>query len=238
MATGSYVTYYRVSTDRQGRSGLGLEAQREAVATFLNGGDWKVIAEFQEVESGRDDDRPELAKAIARCRLTGSKLLIAKMDRLARRVSFIANLMDGGVEFEVANLPGMTRFTAHIYAAVGEEEARMISERTKAALAAVKARGEKRLGNPRGFAGKVYREGGKARARMADDFAARVGPMIREMRDQGLSLRAIAARLADMGIRTANGGDWAAATVKGVLDRLAEVGEATAPRVLIPVRLR
>ena len=220
MATGRYVTYYRVSTDRQGRSGLGLDAQREAVAAFLDGGDRKVVAEFQEVESGRDDDRPELAEAVARCRLTGSKLLIAKMDRLARRVSFVANLMDSGVEFEVANLPGMTRFTAHIYAAVGEEEARMIFERTRSALAAVKARGEKRLGNPRGFAGKVYREGGKARARMADDFAARVGPLVRQMREEGMSLRAIAARLAAMGIRTARGGDWAAATVKGVPERL------------------
>jgi DNA invertase Pin-like site-specific DNA recombinase len=219
VATGCYVAYFRVSTDRQGKSGLGLDAQRDAVAAFLDGGDWKVIAEFQEVESGRDDDRPELAKAVARCRLTGSKLLIAKMDRLARRVSFVANLMDSGVEFEVANLPGMTRFTAHIYAAVGEEEARMISERTKAALAAVKARGEKRLGNPQGFAGKVYREGGKARARMADDFAARVGPLARRMREEGLSLRATAARLTAMGIRTARGGEWAAATVKGVLDR-------------------
>ncbi len=151
--------------------------------------------------------------------LTGSKLLIAKMDRLARRVSFVANLLDSGVEFGVANLPGLTRFTAHIYAAVGEEEARMISERTKAALAAVKARGEKRLGNPQGFAGKVYREGGKARARMADDFAARVGPLARRMREEGLSLRATAARLTAMGIRTARGGEWAAATVKGVLDR-------------------
>ncbi len=179
MATGRYVAYFRVSTDRQGRSGLGLDAQRDAVAAFLDGGGRKVVAEFQEVESGRDDDRPELAKAVARCRLTGSKLLIAKMDRLARRVSFVANLMDSGVEFEVANLPGMTRFTAHIYAAVGEEEARMISERTRSALAAVKGRGEKRLGNPRGFAGKVHREGGKARARMADDFAARVGPLTR-----------------------------------------------------------
>ncbi len=177
MASGCYVAYFRVSTDRQGRSGLGLDAQRDAVAAFLDGGDCKVVAEFQEVESGRDDDRPELAKAIARCRLTGSKLLIAKMDRLARRVSF------------VANLPGMTRFTAHIYAAVGEEEARMISERTRSALAAVKARGEKRLGNPQGFAGKVYREGGKARAKMADDFAARVGPLVRQMREEGLSLR-------------------------------------------------
>ena len=105
MAAGRYVAYFRVSTDRQGRSGLGLDAQREAVAAFLDGGGRKVVAEFQEVESGRDDDRPELAKAVARCRLTGSKLLIAKMDRLARRVSFVANLLDSGVEFEVANLP-------------------------------------------------------------------------------------------------------------------------------------
>ena len=153
--------------------------------------------------------------------MTGSKLLIAKMDRLARRVSFVANLMNSGVAFEVANLPGMTRFTAHIYTAVGEEEARMISERTRSALAAVKARGEKRLGNPQGFAGKVYREGGKARARMAaDDFAGRVGPLARRMRAEGLSLRAIVARLTAKGVRTARGGDWAAATLKGVLDRL------------------
>jgi DNA invertase Pin-like site-specific DNA recombinase len=216
MAAGLCVTNFRVSGGRgQAAGGLGIQAQQDAVAQFLNSGDWEVVASFVEVETGRDDNRPELSKAIQRAKLTGSKLLIAELDRLARRVSFIANLMDSGVEFEVANSPGMTRFTVDIYAAVAEEEARMISERTTAALAA-KARGVK-LGNPRGFAGKVHREGGKARAEMADAFAQELALMVRPLRDPGMTLRQIADRLIGMGIRTARGGRWHAATVKGVL---------------------
>src|SRR4051812_13399101 len=142
MAVGRFVAYYRVSTDRQGKSGLGLEAQREAVRSFLDGGSWMLTAEVTEVESGKRNDRPELDRALGLCRLYGATLIVAKLDRLARNVAFISKRMESGVDFPQAN-----RLTVHILAAVAEHEAAMISQRTKAALAAAKARGIK-LGNP------------------------------------------------------------------------------------------
>ena len=134
--TRRFISYLRVSTDKQGRSGLGLEAQREAVARYLNGD--KLVAEFTEIESGKRDDRPELAKALAACKLYGAKLVIAKLDRLARNVAFIANLMNSGVEFLAVDFPQANRLTIHILAAVAEHEREMISQRTKAALAVVR----------------------------------------------------------------------------------------------------
>src|ERR687884_1412512 len=148
MASGRWVAYYRVSTAKQGASGLGLEAQREAVAGYLNGGNWQLAAEFVEIESGRKNDRPELAKALAMCRRIGATLIIAKLDRLARNVAFVSNLMESGVEFTAVDFPTANRLTIHILAAVAEPQREMISARTKAALAAAKARGTK-LGNPR-----------------------------------------------------------------------------------------
>jgi DNA invertase Pin-like site-specific DNA recombinase len=131
--TGSYVAYYRVSTQRQGRSGLGLEAQQDAVRNHLNGGDWRIVGEFTEVESGKRKDRPKLAAALAACRVHGAKLVIAKLDRLARNVAFVSALMEAGVEFEAVDFPQANRLTIHILAAVAEHEAKVISERTKAA---------------------------------------------------------------------------------------------------------
>src|SRR3954447_15475515 len=133
MAGGKWVAYYRVSTAKQGASGLGLEAQREAVAGYLNGGNWQLAAEFTEVESGRRTDRPELAKALAACRRIGATLIIAKLDRLARNVAFVSNLMESGVEFVAVDFPTANRLTIHILAAVAEHEAAMTSTRTKAA---------------------------------------------------------------------------------------------------------
>src|SRR3954466_1761959 len=147
VASGKWVAYYRVSTAKQGASGLGLEAQREAVAGYLNGGNWQLAAEFTEVESGRKNDRPELAKGLALCRRIGATLIIAKLDRLARNVAFVSNLMESGVEFVAVDFPTANQLTIHILAAVAEHEREMISARTKAALAAAKARGTK-LGNP------------------------------------------------------------------------------------------
>jgi hypothetical protein len=141
MANGKFVSYIRVSTQRQGRSGLGLEAQRDAVTNHLNGGRWSLIAEVVEVESGKRSDRPKLAEALRLCRASKATLVIAKLDRLARNVAFIANLMESGVEFVACDMPQANRFTLHILAAVAEHEAAMISARTKAALAAAKARG-------------------------------------------------------------------------------------------------
>jgi DNA invertase Pin-like site-specific DNA recombinase len=142
-----FVAYYRVSTDRQGRSGLGLEAQQKAVRDYLDGGAWEIVAEFVEVESGKRADRPELARALDACRKHKARLVIAKLDRLSRNLAFIATLMDSGVEFVAVDNPHANKLTIHILAAVAEHEREMISERTKAALAAAKARGKK-LGTP------------------------------------------------------------------------------------------
>lgn len=141
MAEQRFVTYFRVSTDKQGRSGLGLDAQREAVSQFLAMRTASVIAEFTEIESGRKDDRPKLKEALAICQRSKATLLIAKLDRLARSVSFVAGLMDGDTDFLALDLPHASRFVLHIMAAVSEHERQIIGERTKAALAAAKATG-------------------------------------------------------------------------------------------------
>src|SRR5207248_11540648 len=145
--SGKFVAYYRVSTDRQGKSGLGLDAQREAVTSYLNGGSWQLVQEFVEVESGKRADRPQLAAALAACRKHKAKLVIAKLDRLSRNLPFVATLMESGVEFVAVDNPHANKLTIHILAAVAQHEREMISERTKAALAAARARGTQ-LGNP------------------------------------------------------------------------------------------
>ena len=143
MAHGTWVSYLRVSTGRQGRSGLGLEAQRKSVEDFLNGGHWQLVKEFVEIESGKKTDRqrPVLAEAIKACRLYGAKLVIAKLDRLSRNAHFLLGLKEAGVDFVAADLPTANRLTVGIMAMVAEVEGRMISERTKAALAAARRRG-------------------------------------------------------------------------------------------------
>ena len=143
MATGKFIAYYRVSTVRQGRSQLGLEAQRHAVRSYLDGGRWQLVEEIVEVESGKRSDRPELARALGLCRLHHATLVIAKLDRLARNVEFISNLMNSNVEFVAADMPHANKLTVHILAAMAEHEAEAISVRTKLALAAAKARGRK-----------------------------------------------------------------------------------------------
>jgi DNA invertase Pin-like site-specific DNA recombinase len=143
MPKRKFVSYLRVSTARQGISGLGLEAQRASVAGYLNGGDWTLVQEVLEVESGKRNDRPALAEALKLCRKHKATLVIAKLDRLARNVAFISNLMESGVEFIAVDMPQANRFVVHIMAAVAEQEADAISKRTKAALQAAKERGTK-----------------------------------------------------------------------------------------------
>src|SRR5262249_9460343 len=145
---GKFVAYYRVSTDKQGKSGLGLEAQRKAVLDYLNGGTWHLVGEFTEIESGKRNERPELVKALAACKRNKAKLVIAKLDRLSRNLAFIATLMDSGVEFVAVDNPHANKLTVHILAAVAQHECEMIAQRTKDALQAAKARGVV-LGNPR-----------------------------------------------------------------------------------------
>src|SRR5271156_1088024 len=166
MASGKFISYLRVSTARQGVSGLGLEAQRESVASYLNGGRWALVREVVEIESGKRNDRPAIAEALRLCRLHRATLIIAKLDRLARNVHFISSLMESGVEFVAVDFPQANRLTVHILAAVAEHEASMISARTKAALAAAKARGV-RLGGQRGSLSRMGRMAFKGNATSA-----------------------------------------------------------------------
>ena len=214
---GKFVAYYRVSTDKQGQSGLGLDAQRAAVMTYLNGGPWKLIAEFTEVETGKRADRPQLQQALAACRKHKGKLIIAKLDRLSRNLAFIATLMDSNVEFIAADNPHANRLTVHILAAVAEHERAAISERTTAALAAAKRRGVK-LGGPRLAAAR--KASIKVRSEAADAFAANVRPIIKEIQASGVSsLRGVARALTARGIRSPRGRDWSDVQVAAVLRR-------------------
>jgi DNA invertase Pin-like site-specific DNA recombinase len=221
MTLQRFVTYYRVSTQRQGRSGLGLEAQQAAVTAFLTSRNGLVVGEYREIESGRKNDRQQLAAAIQMCRLTNSTLLIAKLDRLARNVAFISALMESGIDFTAADFPEANRLTVHILAAVAEHEAMMISERTKAALAARKARGLP-LGNQASLR-PADREGaaraGAAWSKKAADHAAMVLPAVLQMKGAGMSLSAMARDLAKRGFMTVRGGRWTAAQVSAVLRR-------------------
>jgi DNA invertase Pin-like site-specific DNA recombinase len=207
-----FVSYFRVSTVRQGQSGLGLEAQRAAIASFLPGTGGTNRAEFTEVESGKNSSRPELAAAVRLCRESGATLLIAKLDRLARNVAFIANLLESGVRFIAVDMPNADRFMLHVYAAVAEEEARRISERTRAALAAAKSRGV-RLGRTSEQLAATNRD-------TAERFAARVGPMIHVwLTKDGMTMRSVADKLNAMKVQSARGGEWHAASVCRVHQR-------------------
>ena len=215
-----FVAYYRVSTDRQGRSGLGLEAQQKAVAGYLNGGAWELVGEFVEIESGKKSDRPELARAIETCRKHRARLVIAKLDRLSRNLAFVATLMESGVEFVAVDNPHANKLTIHILAAVAEHEREAISERTKAALAAAKARGM-RLGTP-DPKGAVKRMHAALKANTVR-FAANVLPIIREIQASGhTSQNAIAGQLNGRKVATARGGKWTHVQVRQILDRMSE----------------
>jgi DNA invertase Pin-like site-specific DNA recombinase len=225
MSTKRYIAYYRVSTARQGRSGLGLEAQKHAVQQYLNGGSWVLSESFLEVESGKRSDRPQLAAALAACRLHKATLVIAKLDRLARNVAFVSALMDAGVDFVACDFPTANRLTIHILAAVAEHEAHAISQRTKAALAAAKARGTV-LG---GYRGRSGTEADCERARVAqkagaDQRARDLAATIEAIRATGhTSLRAIGRQLTARGIPTSRGGGWSASQVSSVLTRIASL---------------
>jgi DNA invertase Pin-like site-specific DNA recombinase len=209
-----FVAYYRVSTGRQGRSGLGLEAQKSAVLAFING-NAELVAEFTEIESGKRADRPELERALTACKKLKAKLVIAKLDRLSRNLAFIATLMESGVEFVAVDNPHANKLTIHILAAVAQHEREMISERTKAALAAAKRRGQ-RLGNPNLRAAQKRATATlKANARR---FAANIRPIIQDIMRTGIiSHNAIAAELRKRNVPTAQGGEWTHVQVGKIL---------------------
>jgi DNA invertase Pin-like site-specific DNA recombinase len=236
-----FVSYLRVSTDKQGRSGLGLEAQRAAVDRYINGGNWKLLKEYLEVETGKADDRPELAKALHHAKVTGATLVIAKLDRLSRNVRFIAELQESKVRFVCADMPDANELTIHILASLAQHERKMISERTRAALQAIKeqekdpekrkarrAAGKRPMGNPNGAAPLLRAGKGNAAAvaaikagadkRARDDML----PVINDVRAGGaVTLLAIAAELNIREILTARGGRWHPASVKRLLARAA-----------------
>jgi DNA invertase Pin-like site-specific DNA recombinase len=216
-----YVAYARVSTARQGRSGLGLEAQEAAIQGFLKDGDELLAPLYVEVESGKDADRPKLALALDRAKLTGATLLVAKLDRLSRNVAFISALMDAGVDFVAVDQPHANRFTIHILAAVAEHERKMISERTRVALQAAKERGVK-LGGFRGV--KVDQsKGAAANVAKGRAFARRVSAAIGELQQDGVtSYAGIARGLDALGIQTSRGGSWQATQVARVMASLGE----------------
>lgn len=221
MAEGRFVAYYRVSTARQGRSGLGLEAQRQSVADFLNGGSWRLVGEFVEVESGKRNDRPELVRALASCRVHGATLVVAKLDRLSRNAAFLLTLRDAGIEFVAVDVPGANRLTIGVLAVVAEAEREAISARTKAALAAAKARG-KRLGNPAHLNLAARRLGTRASAKARQARAAQrtrdIAPIVEDLRAKGAtSLRQLAGRMNEARIPAPRGGNWTAAQVRRVL---------------------
>ena len=216
MPSGKYIAYYRVSTDRQGRSGLGLDAQRKAVADYLNGGDWELVAEYTEVESGKSvKNRPKLQEALKQCRKTKATLVIAKLDRLGRNLAFIASLMDSNVEFVAVDNPHASRLVLHIMAAFAEHEREQISVRTKAALAAAKARGQK-LGNPQ------LATLNAAHRNDAEAYAQSLAPLVAVLKREGYTtVRAICTELNRREVPTASGrGEWHVKTVHTLLRRL------------------
>lgn len=223
--TREIVAYYRVSTREQGSSGLGLDAQRATVRSFAAAQGRTIIEEYTEVETAKGtcaiELRPKLAAALTEARRRKCPIAVAKLDRLSRNVAFIAGLMADRVPFLIADLgPNVDPFMLHIYAAVAEKEREMISERTKAGLAAARRRGTK-LGNP--DMGRIRERAALARRQAADQFAASVMPTIGGIRDRGLtSTRAIAAELNRMRIASATGGQWSGEAVRLVIARTVE----------------
>lgn len=214
-----FVTYVRVSTKEQGRSGLGLEAQARDIEMFLDHHDGDVVGQFSDVGSGADNGRPEFQKAVALCKKTGATLVVAKLDRLSRKVSTISALMEE-IHFRVANMPDANEFQLHIYAALAEQERKFISERTKAALQMAKQRGT-RLGGIRLKSGIFSLATANAvRAEAANAFASKTYPIIKSFLTQGFSFRQVAIKLEECGIASQNGGKWEAMQVSRIVKRM------------------
>ena len=229
---GKFVTYYRVSRTSQGIEGLGMDAQRKAVAGYLNGGSWEVVGEFEEVESGKRSDRPQLAKAIAAAKASSAKLLIAKLDRLSRNVHFLSGLTEQGVEFVAADMPEANTFTVHIMAAVAQQEREAISLRTTVALDSIKERIKRDgkyvaksgktitgLGGTNRFDDRARSLAADAVKQKADKAASRVLPLIASLRTGGSTLQQTADHLNKAELKTPRGGRWTPTAVQRVEKR-------------------
>ena len=214
-----FVAYLRVSTEKQGEQGHGINAQRQAIQNYLAASNSELLDEYVEVESGKKNDRPELKKAINRCKTSRSTLIIAKLDRLSRNMAFIANLMDAGIDFIACDNPFANRLTIHILAAIAEHEREMISRRTREALAAAKAKGIQ-LGGYRGttLTDGIRQDALSARWTKSQEYSANVIPVIREQLKAGYSLNATARFLNQQRIVTVRGGKWTAKSVSRVVD--------------------
>lgn len=220
MTSGNFIGYYRVSTVKQGTSGLGLDAQKEMVRKYLDGGSWTLLDEFTEIESGKKDDRPNLLKAIKLCQLKNAKLVVSKLDRLSRDLHFITSLQKSGIKFVVAENPDMNELTVHIFAAMAQHERKLISKRTKEALAQAKKRGV-RLGNPVLYKGaQIAGSGDTTKARMvktekANDYAQNMKEIIEDIKNAGhASLRSVAQELNHRGFTTRRNKEWTANSVR------------------------
>jgi len=213
MADGKFVAYYRVSTQKQGASGLGLEAQRQAVTSYLNGNGFELMGEFTEVESGRRKARPELAKALAACKKHKAVLVIAKLDRLARNVHFVTGLMESGVDFRCTDMPEANKTMLQLWAVMAEWEREQISRRTAAALAAAKARGVE--------LGKHAKVLAPQNAAKADTFARSLAGRVHELKARGIgTVRALTDELNRQAVPTMRGERWHVSTTHRLLKRL------------------
>lgn len=229
------IAYLRVSTKTQGEDGLGIDAQRAAITRYAANSDQRVLREFVEVESGRNNSRPKLAMAIAEARASGAVLVIAKLDRLARSVAFTSTLMETGIDFVACDMPDANRLTIHLIAAIAENEARLISERTKAALAAKKARGEKLGSAIPGHYEKIKdrigwtamdpeRKRSVKAAKLQDSFGGAL-PLMRVLRSRGESFRDIARELNSQGYKTPRGASFGPDQVYRALKRDQETSQ-------------
>jgi len=220
MSNGKFIAYYRVSTQKQGQSGLGLDAQKQAVMNFLNGGQWELVQEFTEIETGKGadalDKRPQLKAAIDAAKRQKATLIIAKLDRLARNVHFVSGLMETKVKFVACDMPEANELTIHIMAAFAEHEAKRISQRTKDALAVAKARGI-----VLGAAGaKNLKPNIEQRQQAASEFASKLKGIIEGMTARGLTQRAMCEELNILGVKTTKGGEWSLVQLQRVMVRI------------------